>query len=99
MDVHRPLKKTKWRANNVHRPDADAHRRGAAAQPSQASPALCGGYASRKIERDVGCCDGYKHRASHLAVIVEAGYGRVCGDHHKGTYFRRLSEAPKRLLQ
>src|SRR5258708_4585386 len=67
----------------VHRPDADAHRTGAADQPRRASPAACGGYASRKIERGIGRSDGYQYRASHLAVVVGAGQGLACRDHHK----------------
>src|ERR1700720_27844 len=68
---------------DMHRPDAGAHRTGATDQPRRASPAAGGGNASRKVERGIGRSDGYQHRASNLAVVVEASHGRICGDHHE----------------
>jgi len=40
-------------ALQVHRPNADAHRNGAAGQPSQANPTLGGSYASGEVERGI----------------------------------------------
>src|SRR5258708_26229456 len=67
----------------MHRPDADPHCSGATAQPSEADPPACGGYASRKVEGGVRRCDGDQYRPRHLAVVVGAGQGLACRDHHK----------------
>ncbi len=69
----------------VHRPDANAHRGCAAAQPSQANPAPCGGHATRKVEPRVGRGNGYEHGARYFSVVIGTWERRVCGDRHNGS--------------
>src|ERR1700731_4314915 len=66
----------------VHRPDTNAHRNGAATQPGDADLLLCSGYASCKIERGVRRGHGNEYRARHLTVVVRPVQLRVCRDHH-----------------
>ncbi|MCY1434342.1 hypothetical protein D9M71_504010 [compost metagenome] len=60
-------------ADEVHRPDADAHGESATADPQQGAASLAAGHPPGQVQRRIGRQDGHQQGDENEGIVVAAG--------------------------